>query len=250
MRHVLGVILLLVVGSANAATLYFSQDSNSSGLYTIDINTGVATHLGETGTGGMTVGLAPSNNPEFLYGSTPSSLARINTDGSGATIVGYIVAEGLAFDPGSNTLYGQLNDSFFTIDTNTGAKLTTLANAPGDPDGLTWGDGGVFGVSDDNDSLIYYDVGLDSWSTIGSLGISINNPGLAYNVETDTLYTMGSAGDLYSVDAGTGLATFVGSTGLAGGGGLAFAAVPIPAAAYLFASGLGLLGWFRRRQTA
>jgi hypothetical protein len=28
------------------------------------------------------------------------------------------------------------------------------------------------------------------------------------------------------------------------------AAVPIPAAAYLFASGLAILGWFRRRQTA
>jgi hypothetical protein len=27
-------------------------------------------------------------------------------------------------------------------------------------------------------------------------------------------------------------------------------AIPIPAAVYLFASGLGLLGWFRRRQTA
>jgi hypothetical protein len=61
------------------------------------------------------------------------------------------------------------------------------------------------------------------------------------------LYAMDESA-IYSIDLLTGSSTYInGIDANNSGGALAFATVvPIPAAVYLFASGLGLLGWFRK----
>ena len=250
MKRLLTAIVLSTAVSGAHASLFFSQDNNGNGLFQIDTTTGAATLLGSTGVGSSTVGLAPSADPNVLFGSEPFELLRINADGSGATNLGGATSEGLAYDADSDTLYGQLNGDFFTLDQNTGAILTNLASAPGDPDGLAFGRGGVFGLDDSADRLLFYDVGTDVWSIIGSIGVAVNDPGLAYDPNADLLYAIGGS-DLLSIDPDSGVATVIGPTGLGpAGGGLAFvtARVPTPMTSALLGLGLLGLGLSRRRQ--
>ena len=69
--------------------------------------------------------------------------------------------------------------------------------------------------------------------------------GLAYDTELNLLYAVGDQdSNLYRIDPATGVATVIGSTGLADpGGGLAFeATVPEPHTFGLLALGIGFLG--------
>jgi len=72
--------------------------------------------------------------------------------------------------------------------------------------------------------------------------------GLAFDPATLTLYGTDRQGDrLVTIDSQTGSLDVIGAIGFAGVFGLAHATpVPIPAAAWLFGSALGLLGWMRR----
>jgi hypothetical protein len=210
--------------ATNLGSLFFSVDGNSNGLYTLDPNTGDAAIVGFgiTGVTGATVGLTESGDPSFVYGSTPLGLRTINADGSGSTQLGSTGIEGLARNPTTGFLYGAINGSFFTLDPATGAIVTTLASPGADVEGLEYGNGLIYGLADGGD-LSRYDIGANTWSLIGSTGVAFDNVGLAYDAVQNVLYAKGNQdNNLYSIDPDTAVATFVGNTGIAVGGGLTF----------------------------
>ena len=260
--------IAVVAVQVQAGVLYFSQDSNSNGLYTLDTSTGLATHVGllggGTGTVGATVGLAPSDDPGLLYGSSPGDLLHINSDGSGSSSFSAQTSEGHAYDSSTSTLYGSRDGGFFTLDPNTGTTISPLAPPGGDAEGITFGRGGVFGLNgngSNQDQLAFYEPGTNSWSVIGTVlvsgtAIGGDNWGLAYDPDLDVLYalgnfyTTGTAGStgLLKIDPDTALATVIGLTGLEyTGGGLAYV-IPEPATGALLALGLTGLAGRRSRQ--
>lgn len=248
---------LFAVPPAAAGTLYFSQDENSNGLYTLNTTTGLATQVGITGVNGSTVGLALGDQPGTLWASRPYGIARVNTDGSGAAYIpDSTVAEGLEYADG--TLYGAINGEFFTIDTTTGLIATTLAAPDADVEGLAYGNGVIYGLagfSGPMGNLYKYDIGLDSWSLIGFTGVEFNLPGLAFDGDLGILYAIGSQdNNLYWIDPATAAATAIGPTMLTSitGGGLAYqgdTTVPEPAACGLIGAALIGLTFWRRRLT-
>lgn len=211
------------------AQLYFSEDSNSTGLYLLDTTTGAATNLGDSGVTSSTVGLAPSGTPGVLFGTQFADLLEIQADGSGSVVIGGDGQEGLAFDASTGTLYGAINGAFTTIDPATGLNSSTLAGPGADVEGIAFGNGGVYGLPRFGTDLLFYDPGTDSWSTIGSTGITWDLAGLAYDPGTDTLYAKGTQDtNLYAIDPATAATTVIGDTGLTAGGGLAFLGSGMP----------------------
>ena len=211
-------------------TLYFSADNNSSGLYSLNTTTGAATHIGISGVNGSTVGLVPSGTPGVLYGSKWSTLLRINTDGSGAVDLGGVGNEGLAFDPTTGTLYGELNGQFRTINTANGSIVQTLPVPGADVEGLDYGKGYVYGLvcvgsgAGTPGQLLRYSIAGGTWSLVGNTGLgSITNAGLAYDPGQDVLYAkVVTNTNLYAINPNTAATTLIGNTGLTPGGGLAF----------------------------
>lgn len=251
---VVGAVLTLP-GQITAGTLYFSVDLNANGLYRLDTSTGAATHLGSSGVGGTTVGLAPSSDLTTLFGSQPSGIVGISANGAGSTKLGDAVTEGLAYDPGTDTLYGTVNGEFFTIDSTNGEEAMKLASPGADIEGLAYGNGLVYGLagfSGPRGNLYSYSPLTDIWSFIAYTGVPFNLPGLAYDPIANVLYAKGSQDTfLYQIDPSTGVASVIGDTGIVNGGGLAYVAsapaVPEPTSMALFGlTALGM-GVIRRR---
>lgn len=212
-----------------SGTLYYSQDGNSNGLYTLDTNTGAGTYRGASGVATSTVGLAPGDNRGELFGSRPAGLLRIATDGGGATVYGSQNIEGLAYNQGTGMLYGQLDGDFFELDPTTGLTLTNLTDPGFDAEGLAADpvNNLVYGIGD-NTRLVVYDVPGDSWSTIGDTGLNWNDAGLAYDPASQVLYAVSDnqGSNLYRIDPATAVPTLIGATGIGGtaNGGLGFVA--------------------------
>lgn len=255
-------LALLAAPAATAGTLYFSQDRNSNGLYTIDTGTGAAALCGngETGVTSATVGLSPGDNPGTgcsgnLFGSKPFGFQEIRGDGSGASSVGSMGIEGMAYDALRGTIYGAINGSFFTVNRFTGAAVLSLPAPGSDVEGLAWDRaGGIFGL-DTAGVLKFFDIALNNWSVLGATGIVNGNfgVGLAYDVVNDLLYAMSDENSfLYSIAPQTLAVTRIGDTGLnPHGGGLAYVEdgtprIPLPVPAVLLATGLGGLAALRR----
>ena len=208
---------------APAAVLYFSKDNDASGLYQLDPATGAATHIGASGVTSSTVGLTETADPFVLLGSAFNGLLKINADGSGATKIGNTGMEGMAVDLATGTLYGTINGDFFTVDPVTGAKGATLAAPGADVEGLTYGGPGkLLGLVAGTGALVSYNIASNTWSAVGITGILLREPGLAFDPVAKILYAKGSQDrNLYKINPATAVATLVGDTGIALGGGLA-----------------------------
>lgn len=221
------VFFLAAAVVTSGQTLYFSQDDNSSGLYTLDTTTGAATSVGASGVTSSTVGLAPGHLPGILLGSTWSDIAHIQDDGSGVVVLsGSVGAEGLAYDAVNDIFYGAINGNFFTIDPDTGLQIASLAGPGADIEGLAVdpATGLVYGTGNTT-NLLVYNPGTASWSTVGDTGINWYLGGLAFDPGSNVLYVCGtnSGDNLYRLDPSTAAATLIGPTGLSPTeGGLAF----------------------------
>lgn len=266
MRKILFAIcamaVLCAIATTASAQLFFSQDNNENGLFSINTTTGEASLVapGSTGVTSNTVGLAPGDQPGTLIGSIFAAMHRIEQDGSGFTLIGDAIAEGLAYDPGSDTLWAGINGSFGSVSTGDFTTLTPLADPIGfaDLEGLAYDRTrnvvyGLAGFAGPMGELQEYDVANDSWRIIGDTSIDFDLPGLAYDSTADVLYAVGSQDDnLYRIDPTDASTVLIGPTGLqdmgtlTSGGGLAF--VPEPATGTLALLCLG--GLLLRRRAA
>jgi hypothetical protein len=209
-------------------TLYSEGANGDSNLYTIDPSNAAVT-------GTIPHPCCALNGLEFvgntLYGTRiieprgPSTLEIVNTTTGAFTTVGPTglgPIPGLAYETSTNTMWGVTGrspqSSLVTIDLATG--LATLGQ-------------GLFDTS--TGAPIPF---------IGSIEF-LNGVLYAGDVQTGDIDKIGG---FYSVNTVTGGATYIGNTGFRISG---LTAIPIPAAAWLFGSGLlGLVGIARRKKAA
>lgn len=211
-------------------TLYFSQDDNGNGLFRINTSTGAGTLVGNgiSGVTSNTVGLAYNTATGVLYGSRWATLLEIQVDGSAAVDLGGVGNEALAYDDDAGILYGCLNGDFRTINPADGTVAIALTDPGQDVEGLAVdpATGDVYGLAPGTPaSLMKYDKVSNTWSTVGSTGMEMDDPGLAYHPVRKLLYALdANSASIYTIDPADATTTLVGPHGISGvgGGGLAF----------------------------
>jgi hypothetical protein len=242
----------LCVTSAHANPILWVDDSNGE-IGKVDVATGLVTLVGNAGVVLTDIGFDPSGN---LFGVSFNSFYSINKTTGAATAIGGLGngdMNALVFST-SGTAYamGFASDNLYTVNTGTGAA-SSIGNVSGFASGgdLAFHDGTLYLASTTNE-LVQVNLGPVSGTGIGPFGVP-NVFGLA-NGDNNVLYAVAGT-SVYSVDPGTGAATFVvdwSGQGLGSANGEAFfleaVVVPEPAGLPLVLSTVGLAGlWLRWR---
>jgi hypothetical protein len=216
---------------------------------------GTLTNVGSTQSG---MDALAFNSSGTLYGATAGSsgsgsLYTINTSTGAATLVAALVdatnatlhyaITGLAFQPGTGTLYGSTSqnsstapDSLVTINPSTG-KVTligsyglTVSSNPQTAADITFTPGGtLYGwMEPDTDGLATINLSTGAAATVGSTGNDTFGSGLASNSSGVLYYAgKGTNGAFWTLNPSTGVPTQVGT--ITGGPGLSDS---IPALAF------------------
>jgi len=255
MKKFLAAALILLAGAANAAGLLYGVDRTDDSLIKIDLDTLSTTTVGSLGTNENFGGLAFDSSTGVMYlsgGRNNTSIYTVDLNTGAATLLGNHGVNdvfGLAFDSTNNTLYG----------TATSGNLYSFSTSNG---GST-----LIGYTGQNIGGLAYDSDLDRLVGLRTAGISMfeinrsdgsvsflatglpstNDVGFTYDYDNDLFYSLGLNGTLHSYDPSSYSNSLVAS-GLPDIDGLTYvSAVPVPAAVWLFGSGLGLLGFLRRK---
>jgi hypothetical protein len=199
----------------NSSTLYMIGGRGNNNLYTVDVVTGQASLVGSHGIGDLF---------------------------------------GLAFDTTNGVLYATQfsgGSGLYSLDTTTG-DATTINSAMLNPIG---------GLAYDSmrDMLVGMEDGVGILHNINRLdgsqdllfdGDYINDSGLAYDSDLDLYWGVDWSGNLYSYNPTTGERLSL-LSGLGAHDGLAYVStVPVPAAIWLFGTGLlGLMGYMRKNMS-
>ncbi len=222
------ILASTLAGFASAAPkLYFSEDSNSNGLFQLDPATGAATlvGLGASGVVNSTVGLtkrgipACSSVPVSPHCSISPPTARVRRP---SELPGW---RGWPTTAERHFVWGD-QSSFLHGGSVTGERLQSLTGPGGDVEGLAALDGKIYGLNSDSNSLQYYDPGTDAWTTVGGVGISIINGGWLRTAQKLLYFKANASPNLYRLDPATATATLIGSTGISRGGGMGFVRLP------------------------
>jgi len=214
-------VLSLVAVSASAADtgiLYAMNDSNNT-LYSINPNTYALTLIGPTGISAGDFGdMAYNPNTNTAYwvpGRGNDNLYTLNLSTGAATLVGAHGVDdmfALAFDTGTNKLYGESSSgNFYSLSTTNGAA-TLLGNNSVYPGGLTY--------RADLNQLILLGAGTASFnlvnpangstSLLGGSGF-VNDNGLAWNPTQGKFFVDDWSANLYTGDPNTYALTKVAS---------------------------------------
>lgn len=237
--------------AANAAPVLWVDDS-SGRLGTVDVTTGDVTVVGNMGVLMTDIAFDPSG---VLYGISFTSLYRIDKDTAAPTFIGStgISSNSLVF--GADGALYTANNRLYTLNPATGAATLVGSggasyNSSGD---LAFIGNNLYLSSIGGDNLMQIDRTTGVATNVGSIGA-----GSVYGMATDNnvdLYGV-SGTSILSISTTTGagsvLLNYAGH-GLGAAYGTSFIEeaappVPIPAAAWLFGSGLlGLVGVARRK---
>jgi hypothetical protein len=218
MRNALGVILLLAVGSAQAATVTIDFEGVVSDTGNLSFQGGPYPREGESYLeDGMQIS---GQSPRVIYGKDFVTATGATND-NGSAAFGWCQDPSFCGDIFPITITNQQGFSFDLMSLQASNMRIDWGGEPAD---LT-----VTGFYEGGGSIsTTLDLTLDLWPTFT---FDSSWSGLSSVTITGDTGPQGSWADL-------AMDNIVVST------------VPIPAAVWLFGSGLGLLGWFRRRQSA
>ena len=252
--------LLSVSGTVNAATatlLAHNQRSSSGSLSTLKWD-GCATYSAATAC------INPANATLAGMGITPSTAVWDWNSATGVlSMTGSFNTASTLGSSGAAAASVVIGDRVTNMIIDTTANTTTAA-AYNCAEGNFLGNVGANGclninLGDDvtNNSSALYNVGGNAncvQRTLGGDDVSTGNPrGLSAAAAIGSCNAVDGAFDLWTVvqDSGGVLILSNGiDTALAGTSYLTFSVVPVPAAVWLFGSGLAALGALRRRKTA
>ena len=206
------------------AVIGYSIDSDATGrLWTIDLNTGVATPIGNTGF--SDIESLSFSAGEVLYGVDQGAnrLVTCNVSTGACTAVGAlgvgIVDTGLAFDDSGNLWMSTdlpAPATFYKLDRTTGAA-TAIGPQGQEVTGLAFGNGVLYGLGGDwKDNLLTVNRATGAATPVGDLGavtlvdggIDFDGQGVLWGIE-DGSDGPGNPSQIFTIDPATGAATLV-----------------------------------------